>query len=342
MEQSLHSNASRKGTGALRRRLGPLCLLAFVVTTAPVARAAPAETDRAFAQSLFEEGRRLMNEGDYEAACDKLDESQRLDASGGTVLNLALCREQQGQLATASRLFKQALSVAQRDERADRAQAAASHLAALEGRVPWIKLKVLGARPDQEVLVDGVVVREPAWGTKMSLDPGRHEVRARAPGMRDWSQTVELSPSVGVSVAVPALQPGEQSVAPTAQRPAEAEHPAESGNKTLGWVLGGAGLAAIGVGSVFGVQALSKQRKSEDQCPTPATCSAQGEEYSQQANAAAWAANISIGAGLVAVGVGAYLLLTSSDAPSKAASRVLPLRVDVAGDRASVAIQGAF
>lgn len=338
----MHFNASRDGRGKLRRRVSSLCLVVLVVTTAPVAGAAPAETDRAFAQSLFEEGRRLMNEGDYEAACEKLEESQRLDPSGGTVLNLALCREQEGKLATASRLFKQALSAAQRDERPDRAQAAESHLAAIESKVPWIKLKVLGARPDQEVLVDGVVVREPAWGTKMSLDPGKHEVRARAPGMRHWSQTLDLSASVGVSVTVPALRPAEQPAASGEQQPGEPEHSAASGSKTLGWVLGGVGLGAIGVGSVFGVQALSKQTKSEDECPTHATCSAQGEEYGKQANTAAWVANISIGAGLVAVGVGAYLLLTSSDAPPKAARAALPLRVDVAGDRASVAIQGAF
>jgi hypothetical protein len=324
------------------RRVASFCLVAFVVTAAPVVSAAPAETDRTLAQSLFEDGRRLMTEGDYEAACPKLEESQRLDASGGTVLNLALCREQQGQLATASRLFKQALSSAQRDNRPDRAQAAESHLAALEGKVPWIKLKVAAARPDQEVLVDGVLVREPAWGTKMSLDPGKHEVTARAPGMRDWAQTLDLAVGVGMSVEVPALHPGDQAGDAGGPPPSEAEQTASGGSSTLGWVLGGVGLAAIGVGSVFGVQALSKQNKAEGECPTHATCSKDGEEYMKQANTAAWISNISIGTGLVAVGVGTYLLLTSGSAPPKAARRVLPLRVDVASDRASVAFQGAF
>lgn len=324
------------------RRFGFIRLVALATSVAPAVGAAPSETDRTLAQSLFEDGRRLMTEGDYAAACPKLEESQRLDASGGTVLNLALCREQQGQIATASRLFKQALSAAQRDNRPDRAQAAESHLVALEGKVPWVKLKVAGARPDQEVLLDGIVVREPAWGTKMFLDPGRHEVTARAPGMLDWGQSVELAVSVGILVEVPALRPGEQSANAGEPPPAEAEQKASSGNKTLGWVLGGVGIAAIGVGSVFGVQALSKQAKAEDECPTDATCTAKGEEYSKQANTAAWVSNISIGAGLVAVGVGTYLLLTSGDAPSKSAGRTLPLRVDVASDRASIAIQGAF
>jgi len=325
-----------------RRRLASVSLVALVATVAPVVGAAPSETDRTLAQSLFEDGKRLMTEGDYESACPKLEESQRLDASGGTLLNLALCREQQGQLATASRLFKQALSSAQRDGRPDRAQAAESHLAALEGKVPWIKLKVASARPDQEVLVDGIVVREPAWGTKMSLDPGKHEVTARAPGMRDWGQTVALAVSVGILVEVPALRPGEQSANAGEQPAAEPEQSASGGNKTLGWVLGGVGVAAIGVGSVFGVQALSKQGKAEDECPTDATCTPEGVEYSKQANTAAWISNISIGAGLVAVGVGTYLLLTSGSAPAKSAGRVIPLRVDVAKDRASVEMQWAF
>lgn len=326
----------------VRRYFGCSCVMAFVTTLASVVGATPTETDRALAQSLFEDGRRLMTEGNYAAACPKLEESQRLDASGGTLLNLALCREQQGQLATASRLFKQALSAAKRDSRQDRADAAESHLFNLEGKVPWIELKVVDARPDQEVLVDAVVVREPAWGTKMSLDPGKHLVTARAPGMRDWTQTVELSVGAGVAVEVPPLHPGEQSPDPAEQRPAAAEQTASGGSSTLGWVLGGVGVAAIGVGSVFGVQALSKQSKAESECPTNATCSPEGEEYSKQANTAAWISNISIGAGLVAVGVGTYLLLTSGGSSPKEARHVLPLRVDVASDRASVAIQGAF
>src|SRR4051812_24565538 len=52
-------------------------------------------------QALFDEGRRLLEAGNYVEACAKLDESYRLDAAAGTLLNLALCHEQQGRSASA-------------------------------------------------------------------------------------------------------------------------------------------------------------------------------------------------------------------------------------------------
>jgi hypothetical protein len=53
------------------------------------ALAAPSAVDRTMAQSLFEDARRSMSEGNYAAACPKLEESNRLDPSGGTLLKSA-------------------------------------------------------------------------------------------------------------------------------------------------------------------------------------------------------------------------------------------------------------
>ena len=41
------------------------------------------------AEALFREGRKLLDEGQLDAACSKLAESQRLDASPGTLGSLA-------------------------------------------------------------------------------------------------------------------------------------------------------------------------------------------------------------------------------------------------------------
>jgi len=319
---------------------------ALAVLALPLeAWAAPSAVDRTMAQSLFDDARRLMSEGNYKAACPKLEESNRLDPSGGTLLNLALCREQEGKLATAWTHFKQALSAAKRDDRADRIQAAEEHLAALEVRVPSITVVVAEPRADQEVWVDGASVGRSAWGTRMSLDPGKHEVSSRAPGTPTWSQSLELDPGSNVRLEVPPFAAGASDGAPAGPKPEDKPHEAAAsgGSSTLGWVIAGTGVVALGVGSVFGARAISKQNQSEDECPTPKTCSPDGVAYGNQANTAAWVANIGIGLGLVGVATGTYLILTSSKSSGAQARSGAPvLRVGAGPSSARVSLEGRF
>src|SRR5450755_1986438 len=65
-----------------------------------VATAAHADT-RAEAESLFREGRRAAEVGNYDTACAKFDARRKLDPAPGTLLNLADCEETRGQLTRA-------------------------------------------------------------------------------------------------------------------------------------------------------------------------------------------------------------------------------------------------
>src|SRR5580704_15970278 len=100
--------------------------LGVVFLLAPSAFAQGGE-DVTTAQALFDDGKRLMQEGRYDDACPKLVESQRLDPGGGTLLAIALCHEAQGKLATAWGDFNIALSEARKDRRPDRETAATQH-----------------------------------------------------------------------------------------------------------------------------------------------------------------------------------------------------------------------
>src|SRR4051794_15931833 len=157
------------------------------------------------AQSLFEDGRRLMTAGDFASACPKLKESQALDPSGGTLLNLAVCHEKQGQLATAWSDFKEALSVARRDNRADRFEVAREHLATLEPQVPSLTIQVAGAKPEQQVLLDGAAVRPAAWGSPIAVDPGPHRLESTAAGHVAWSGPVEMAVAERKVMVIPEL-----------------------------------------------------------------------------------------------------------------------------------------
>jgi hypothetical protein len=66
-----------------------VCLLAGVAR-------ADTEADRVEAARLFEEGRRLKEAGDLDAACVEFDRSYQLETAAGTALNLGECYEREG------------------------------------------------------------------------------------------------------------------------------------------------------------------------------------------------------------------------------------------------------
>src|SRR5262245_8861552 len=95
---------------------------------------AGSDTDRIAAETLFVEGRKLVEEGSVEAGCAKLAESQTLDPAVGTLVNLADCHERLGRLATAWREFREAAALAARKSDARREELAMSRAERIEPR----------------------------------------------------------------------------------------------------------------------------------------------------------------------------------------------------------------
>src|SRR3954452_11357283 len=112
----------RPGTGLL--------VVTGVLLSAPV-HAQPSSADKAAAEGLFSDARRLMAAGNFREACPKLEASQRLDPPGGPVLNLADCYEQSGRTASAWMEFREAASAAREIGSADREAEARRRASAL-------------------------------------------------------------------------------------------------------------------------------------------------------------------------------------------------------------------
>ena len=82
------------------------CGCGLALALAPlIARAEPTAQDRALAETLFRDGRALVQAGKVAEGCTKLADSQQLDPQMGTLLNVALCQEQQGKTASAWAAF---------------------------------------------------------------------------------------------------------------------------------------------------------------------------------------------------------------------------------------------
>jgi hypothetical protein len=302
--------------------------LALVLAASP-AMAQPASKDAAMAETLFEEAKDLMQDGDFVNACPKLAESYRLDPGSGTLTALAMCHEKLNKTATAWAEFIEVVTEAQQAGRADREKFARQHVTALEPHLSRLMISVApetARLPDVQVRRDRVVVGSAAWGVASPVDPGEHLIEATAPGHRAWSTRVTVGDRGDKeSVDVPALEEKPEDTTstasgdetPAAPKPAPEAPRRGDSQRIASYVVGGAGIVSLGLGSTFGLLAISKSSDAKGQCKSAhAECPPSALHENSEAKTDALLSDITFGAGVVAVGVGLYLLLSApSDQP---------------------------
>ena len=277
-----------------------LLLIAALATTPIRAHAAPSpgEVDRA--EALFLQARDLMEAGRYSEACPKLVEAQRLDPGAGTLLALALCHEGEGRGATAIDEFREAGALAHKAGREDRADLAAKNLKKLEAEVS--RVTVAPDAPSLEglsILLDQRPLPKAQWGVAIYVDAGAHLVVASAPGKKSWSTAVNVNGYGDVKrVAVPELEA------------ASSDGATSSGSNATAWVLGGIGVAALGVGGYFGVRTFTKTRQYKDACPGGTCPDQHGIDLNSDAKRSGTISTIAFGVGVVSLASAVILVLT--------------------------------
>src|SRR5262249_53990295 len=144
---------------------------------------------------LFDNGRTLMASGRFAEACDAFDASQKAAPATTTLFNQADCREKNGQLASALRMFGEAErathgavdAVGKRLNKVELARATG-----LEPRVSHLTIKV-GDHPDGLVIRrDDADVDAADWNRPLPIDGGTYTLVARVAGQDVWTQTVTI------------------------------------------------------------------------------------------------------------------------------------------------------
>ncbi|MBL8613773.1 MAG: hypothetical protein JNL38_40915 [Myxococcales bacterium] len=303
-------------TSAFARRL--LALTAALAALGPAtARAQASANDAAVAEVLFDEGKKLMAEGRLAEACPKLAESNRLDTGIGTLLFLGDCYEKNGQVASAWATFREAASLAQKNADA-REKLARDRSAALDPVLPRLTIAVPPSNriPGLVVTRDGIDVGAVQWDVALPMDPGRHVLRATAPGRAPWQATVDVARATPATVEVPLLP---RAASPTAPPPREA--PREGGTqRAIGLGLVGVGAIGVGVGAYFGLAAKSRSDDAASHCAGSA-CDATGLELRDSARSRADVATVAFLAGglTLVIGAAVWLLAPSGKAAPQSA-----------------------
>jgi hypothetical protein len=312
--------------------LAAFCAWASLASVPPAV--AQTTDTRVAAESLFTSGRELMQAGKHREACQKFEASRRLEPALGTTLNLATCYEELGRTASAWAEFKGAAAEAQRLNDASRKAFALERAAALEPKL--CRLRLHADDPAMIVLRNGEVVDSGVLDNAIPVDPGSHEIEARATGKAPWKHTVVVdSPGVTVELRIPTDE-ADGTAGATPPPDAQASGKSSGAQRTLAWVSGGLGVAGIATGSVFGLLASSNWSKGKDTCADPPyQCSRDGVSDGETAETQATLATVAFIVGGVGLGLSTVLFLTdtggSESASASAQVRLEPTRVVVQG-----------
>ena len=269
------------------------------------------------AESLFREALTLMDQGAYARACPKLEESERLDPGGGTILNLARCYEGEGRIASAWAAYREGLGYANRDHRDERVRFARERLESLEPRLPKLVLRLPSeAAEGLTLFVDDLQLGAAALDAPQPVDPGVHKIRATAPGRQDYSTTVKLVERESREIAIPPLAPAApDSNAPNWSAPTPPpvrESSDGSTQRILGGTTFGVGAAAVVTGVVFGLLALDANSTANSLCPGNNPCGdSNGVSASERAHSFGTVSTVSLIAGAVLVIGGGVVFLTA-------------------------------
>lgn len=314
-------------------------ILLTILCSLSLASAAHAQSGSAEAEGLFRDGKRLMGEKKYAEACASFEASQNKDPLATTLLNLADCREKNGQIATAWGLFLEA----ERQTRGDKKQKALTKTAKdragkLEPRVSYLIINV----PDDSrvdglsITRNGEPVDELTWNRALPVDGGPYVIAGKAPGHEEWSTTVTVDAEKDKeSVDVPKFktlpevvedekqQPDIRPEDPEKIRPQARSSSGMSGKRKLSIAVGVVGLIGLGAAGYFELDA----RKKYDESVTETDNARQQELFDQAVSSRKIAIGTAIGGG-ACVGVAAFLWLTGgssgSDESDARSIRVLP------------------
>jgi tetratricopeptide (TPR) repeat protein len=142
----------------------------------PLARAQTAEAERRFVKAEA-----LRAAGKIAEACAAFEDSNRIEPSAGTLINIGLCKEQLGKVASALDAFRRALA---RVKDPKKKAIALQQVAALESRVSYLTIVVAqGSRVAGLVISrDGIPIVPADYDRPIPVDGGPTRSRRARPG----------------------------------------------------------------------------------------------------------------------------------------------------------------
>lgn len=311
------------------RKLLAVAALAFVTLGVPTAALAD---DTAAADALFNEGKALQDKGQMAEACPKFEASFELSKTLGTLMNVADCREQVGDLLVALDAWDRAIVLAQ-ETNDERIEYAKKRRGELEPRVPSIGLDVNQGAEKLSIRVDGKDLPEAKWGFPVHVNA--HPVKVEVLRGEEVLDTQTIEAAAGetkrLSLDLAAIAKAHPAKAKVVVEPA---NPAQRYAGIAVLSVGLAGLVTFGIleGAALAQRSAANENGGCVERDDASICSPRGYELVQLAGDLAEAGQWVGVAGLATAAIGLTVFLTApSDAPAEEATKPSAMVLPFAG-----------
>jgi hypothetical protein len=302
---------------------------------------AQTEAELTAARQLFAEALADEQAGRHAAALDKFQRVQAVRDTQAVRYRIATCLEALGQLRAALAAYTSTSVAGAVDaESASIARASRDKVEALSKRVARVVVTLPAHSPsDSVVKIDGEAVQANAIGTPIVVDPGAHEISASGSGVVPFHAHVTLAEGAQSTIEA-TLPPAAGPAAPATPAPhppgvAEPARPfppepeatprattARSGRQTSGIVLVGGGGALVAAATAILIVRHFDIQSLQAACPRGVCPLNRQSELEGTRNRAVAEGPLGVGvgvAGIVAAGVGVYLLVTPARLGPKSA-----------------------
>jgi hypothetical protein len=298
--------------------------VAGALNAAPRSAAAQAPVDGDAikrAREQFNQALSLQTGGDWAGALALLKEVAAVKPTPQVRFNIALCEERLGRLVAALGDYELAASDAQAEKADQVRQEVDSRLESLKARVPRVVVQRGENADSATISLDGVSLGDSVVNSPLPVDPGPHVVEATAAGFLPFKQSFRVAEQQTATIQI------KLEAEPTKTEPlAPAQyHPASTGVRTAGFVIGGVGIASlITSGAMFYLRHTAITDLDKQCGPDRTMCPDSSRTTADRGKLYTTIGDVTLIAGAVGLGLGATLVIVGSHSSEQASVALAP------------------
>lgn len=285
---------------------------------------AQSEEEIARARDQYRKGLGLEAAGDWAGALAQFEAVARVRMTPAVRFHIARCQHNLGNLLEALGGYRLAAHEASQDPKsAETLSEARLGIEEVEAMIPKLVIERGAGAEAAAITLDGVALGDKSIGKEVPVNPGAHTIKFTLPDGRTEQRVVRVKEKESKKVVLTFA--AEDADAAEEEEEVSTSTVEEGGSSTLAWVMVGVGGASLVTSGVFYLMRSSTISDHEDQCVNN-VCPSSLEDTGNKGKTYGTVGNITLGVGVLGLGIGTILLLTEggSASPEKSAMQRKP------------------